>query len=137
MLPSRRIVSRDPAPRVVQRSEAPPTTGAPVPAAPVTLKEFIIPNPTWSPARRLAEQKCLFLAFAHDYFGLPESVSLTGLQSAYGHVSGDQFVALEDSRGGSMCLPIALLLEPVDVARKVVADKLKKFHEAFASPKSF
>jgi hypothetical protein len=99
------------------------------------VREFLIPNPVSSinaagKARQKDEQRNIFLAFAHDYFGLPENVAVVGLQCSYGHPSGDQFIVLQDD-GGSLCLPIALLMEPVEIARELVKEKLKKFEASF------
>ena len=101
------------------------------PQPPSSIREFIIPNPTSNVCRARTEQKNLFLAFAHSFFDLPPNISFIGLQSSFGGASGDQFIALEDSGGGSFCLPVNLLLEPVEVARAVAAAKLEKFRQTF------
>ena len=111
---------------------------APTPKVPV--REYLIAAPVSGVGlagkrRQLDEQKNIFFAFLTDAWNLPDYTRLVGLQSGFGCASGDQFVLLFDDGphgfGGSTCLPVSWMLEPADIARVLVAEKISRFEQSF------
>jgi hypothetical protein len=99
------------------------------------IREFLIPAPvsgiTPSGKRRqLEEQKNLFFQFIRAFLQLDSSITVVGLQPSWGAKCGDQIVLLFNA-GGSMCVPVNLLMEPVDIARAMVAAEIAKFEQSF------
>jgi hypothetical protein len=104
-------------------------------AQPRLVREFLIPNPvsglnSTGRRRQLDEQRGLFFDFIREFFLLDPDILIVGLQSSFGASCGDQIVLLLNS-GGSFCVPVNLLLEPVDTARTLMAAEISKFEGTF------
>jgi hypothetical protein len=132
MATSRRIVTRVPA----LQNSCTPTTGPSLRGGSVPLRSFLIENPITGDgpsilARQRAQQKSLFFDFIKEALALPQNVSVSGFQCAYGAAAGDQLVLLCD-QGGSFCVPVSILLENTSVARLIVKEKIEKFRQSFA-----
>ena len=102
----------------------------------VEPRQFLIVSPAVGEGaairrRQLDQQKSLFFAFIESYLLLNETgYQVCGLQSGFGF-GEDQILLLADG-GGSLCVPVSILLEPEIIAREIVKTKIEKFKSSFS-----
>lgn len=83
-----------------------------------------------TPARRIGDQKKVFMAFCAAFLGLPQD-KIVGLQSCYNLPGREDLILFSGVNNSTLAIPISVLMMACEDARALVQAKLASAEESF------